>query len=289
MISPTESDIVGNSPGIRRLRQDIRRCAASSSPVLITGEAGVGKELCARTLHGLGSRQDAPFLVVNCAAFTSALLKSELFGHEMGACEGAPRRRAGRCQEVGTGTLYLDEVAEMSLETQRKLSRAIGEGCFRPLGGRRLQPLRARIIAASSRDLAREVRERRFLQTLLLQLNVLPLRLPPLRELLGVIENALVHCEGGNLGPEHSRLLVSEEYAGFSYDEAKSIALESFQRAYVTPILRATHGSIGKACVLMDLPRQTLHRIMRKLDLRKEQFREPRSAPRPASPRKRRT
>ena len=314
-----EETIIGHSASIARLRQDIRRYAGFDSPVLVTGEAGTGKHLCAQALHGFSARQDDPFVVVNCAAFTPTLLESELFGHERGAYEGAQQRRVGRLQEAGDGTIYLDGVAEMSPETQHKLSRAITDRSFRPLGSRQIVPLRARIIAGSARDLVREVRERRFLQVLLLQLNVLPLRLPPLRErvedieplarhliyrvalemkrpvpaltrdalrvlqrqnwpgnvreLRGVIENALVHGTGASLEPGDFKLIDGDAFEGLSYEEAKAMAMEQFQRSYTLPILRATGGSVTRACEIMSLPRQTLYRIMRKLNLSKEQFR----------------
>jgi len=315
----SEDAIVGNSSAIGRLRQDIRRFAGFDRPVLISGEPGTGKNLCAQAIHSFSARSDEPFVTVNCAAFTPTLLESEIFGHERGAFEDAQRRRVGRLQEAGQGTIYLDGVAAMSAETQHKLSRVITERSFRPLGSQQIVPLRARIIAGSCMDLVREVRERRFLQALLLQLNVLPLRLPPLRErvedieplaqhliyrislemkrtvptlardalrilqrqnwrgnvreLRGVIENALVHNSGSSLEPGDFKLIDGDAFEGLSYEEAKSKAMEQFQRSYTLPILRATQGSVTRACEIMGLPRQTLYRIMRKLNLNKEQFR----------------
>lgn len=313
-------EIVGRSQAIGQLRQSIRRRAGSDRPVLIMGEAGTGKELSARAIHRLGPSATEPFLAVNCAAFGARQLESELFGHEQGAFEGALRRRVGRLQEAERGTVYLDEIGEMPLQTQRKLREALSRHRFSPLGSRQVLPLRARIIAGTTRELVRELHERRFDQQLLWLLNVLPLRLTPLRErmediepltqhfiyhkalemkcsvpvlerealmllqrqswrgnareLAGVIENALVHSENGTLSCADFKLLPPEEYSGLSYKQAKALAEERFQRAYAVPILRATRGSIVESARLMQLPRQTLFRIMKKLGLKKEQFRD---------------
>ncbi len=314
-----EEVLVGSSSATAHIRQEILRLSGSDRPVLITGEDGTGKNLCARAIHGLSANKDELFIGVNCAAFTPALLAKELFGHEQGVFEDSPRRRIGRLQEVGRGTLYLDGIPKMGKETQHLLSRAITEKSFRPMGSRQIIPLRSRIIAASNRDMVREVVERRFLQTLLIQLNVLPLYLPPLRErvediealcqhliyrksvemkrpvpllsrsalrllqrqswrgnvreLLGVIENALVHCQDNRLDEACFKLISRDEYTGLSYEDAKAIAMERFQRSYVTPILKATRGSITRACEIMGLPRQTLYRIMQRLNLNKDEFR----------------
>jgi len=188
-----EVEIVGRSPAISRVRLQIKDYAAVEKPVLITGEAGTGKELCARALHALGPHPGEPFIAVNCAAFTPTLLESELFGHEQAAFAEAHRRRIGRLQEAGQGLVYLDGIADMSLDVQQKLSRVLTERRFRPLGSRQELPLRARIVVGSNRDLVREVRERRFYQPLLLQLNGLRLALPPLRERIEDLEPLAHH------------------------------------------------------------------------------------------------
>lgn len=188
-----EVEILGRSPAISRVRLQIKDYAAVDKPVLITGEAGTGKELCARALHALGPHPGEPFIAVNCAAFTATLLESELFGHEQGAFAEAHRRRIGRLQEAGQGLVYLDGIADASLEIQHKLSRTLTERRFRPLGSRQELPLRARIVVGSNRDLVREVRDRRFYQPLLLQLNGLRLTLPPLRERIEDLEPLAHH------------------------------------------------------------------------------------------------
>jgi len=177
----SEVEILGDSPAMVRVREELRRLATCDRPVLITGESGTGKELCSRALHVLGAHAGEPCLAINCAAFSPTLLESELFGHEQGAFAEAHRRRIGRLQEAGQGLVYLDGIAAISLEIQHKLSRMLTERRFRPLGSRQEIPLRARIVAGSSSDPVREVRERRLLQPLLLQLG-LRLHLPPLRE-----------------------------------------------------------------------------------------------------------
>ncbi len=186
-----EVELLGSSPAMVRVREEIRCFATSGRPVLITGESGTGKELCARSLHALGPQSGEPFVAINCAAFSSTLLESELFGHEQGAFDAAHRRRVGRLQEAGQGLAYLDGITEVSLEVQHKLSRMLTERRFRPLGSRQEISLRARIVTGCNCDPVREVRERRLLQPLLFQLG-LRLQLPPLRERVEDIE-ALAH------------------------------------------------------------------------------------------------
>lgn len=170
------------SPVMLELLRLVRRVAASDARVLITGETGTGKELIARMLHQQSPRSDAPFVPVNCAAIPSELIESELFGHEQGAFTGAHKRRIGRFEEAGGGTLFLDEIGELGIAMQSKLLRAIQEGEFQRVGGSKLIRPGARIIAATNRDLRTEVREGRFREDLYFRLNVVELRIPPLRE-----------------------------------------------------------------------------------------------------------
>jgi len=156
--------------------------AASDASIMITGESGTGKEVLARHVHRKSARADKPFIAVNCAAIPEQLLESELFGHEKGAFTGAVARRVGKFEEADGGTLLLDEISEMDLRLQAKLLRAIQERVIDRVGGNRPVPVDIRIIATSNRNLAEAVREGTFREDLLFRLNVVNLKIPPLRE-----------------------------------------------------------------------------------------------------------
>ncbi|MBI1251709.1 MAG: AAA domain-containing protein [Alphaproteobacteria bacterium] len=156
--------------------------AASDASVLITGESGVGKEVMARYVHAKSRRKDAPFIAVNCAAIPEHLLESELFGHEKGAFTGAIARRIGKFEEADGGTLLLDEISEMDLRLQAKLLRALQERVIDRVGGAKPVPVNIRILATSNRDMAQVVRAGEFREDLFYRLNVVNLRIPPLRE-----------------------------------------------------------------------------------------------------------
>ena len=174
--------IIGKSPALQKAMDDIRRAAHTESTVLITGESGTGKELIARLLHSLNSRREEPFVAVHCAAIPETLMESELFGHEKGAFTHADKRKLGRFDLAGSGTLFFDEVSEMSLATQVKLLRVLQEREYMRVGGTQVIRTNARIVAATARDLRIEVTEKRFRDDLYYRLNVVPVHLPPLRE-----------------------------------------------------------------------------------------------------------
>ena len=185
-LSPAGSDgtqrLVGDSPVMRRLRDDIRRIARSNAPVHITGESGTGKELAARAIHASGPRHDKPFVAVNCGAIPEGLVESELFGAEKGAYSGAVQRREGLFVAANGGTIFLDEIGELPMMVQVKLLRAIQERTIRPLGASREIPLDLRFISATHRDLQEMVVAGNFRQDLLYRLDVVRLHMPPLRE-----------------------------------------------------------------------------------------------------------
>ncbi len=156
--------------------------AGSDASIMITGESGVGKEVLARYVHKKSKRKDKPFIAVNCAAIPEHLLESELFGHEKGAFTGAVARRIGKFEEADGGTLLLDEISEMDLRLQSKLLRALQERVIDRVGGTKPVPVNIRILATSNRDLAQSVRDGEFREDLLYRLNVVNLRIPPLRE-----------------------------------------------------------------------------------------------------------
>jgi PAS domain S-box-containing protein len=175
-------EIVGDSPALSAVLQKVRLVASTDSSVLILGETGTGKELIARALHSSSRRKDRPLIKVNCAALPAGLIESELFGHERGAFTGATGRRIGRFELAYGGTVFLDEIGEMPLEVQVKLLRVLQEREFERIGGHQTIKVDVRVIAATNRDLAREVAEGVFRQDLYYRLNVFPLQLPPLRE-----------------------------------------------------------------------------------------------------------
>jgi DNA-binding NtrC family response regulator len=174
--------LVGEAPATRAFRAVLDRLATADEPILLTGETGTGKEVAARYLHRRSRRPNAPFVAVNMACLPPDLAESELFGHTRGAFTGADRRKPGLLEEAGEGMLFLDEIAELPLEHQPKLLRVLETRSFRPVGETRERPFLGRLVAATHRDLADEVRRGRFRQDLYYRLQVLPLRLPPLRE-----------------------------------------------------------------------------------------------------------
>ena len=178
------SQITGKSPVVEALRTQIQRAAPSNATVLITGENGTGKELAARMIHLLSRRNQRPIIEVNCAAIPEELIESELFGHEKGAFTGAHEKRKGKFDLANGGTLFLDEIGDMSLKTQAKILRIIQEQAFERVGGVRSIQVDVRIVAATNKDLQKEIETGRFRQDLYYRLNVIPIHVPPLRERL---------------------------------------------------------------------------------------------------------
>jgi two-component system, NtrC family, response regulator HydG len=326
-------EIVGQSSKMRQVFRMIESVSPSSSTVLILGESGTGKELVARAIHARSLRQKQPFLAVNCAALPGELLESELFGTVSGAFTGA-RDRKGLFEAAHRGTLFLDEVGELPLPLQAKLLRALQEGEIRRVGGTTWESVDVRVIAATNVNLT-ESRERgTFREDLFYRLNVLPIRLPPLRErredvpllaahflqkyarrngkkvsniepdalarlqrqtwmgnvreLENTLERALVICQGSTL--TEADLLFAWEMSGeatshskteqaplveisLPYVEAKQRAVESFDRAYVTALMRATGGNVSISSQRAGLDRSNFRRLLRRYDLKSEEFR----------------
>jgi transcriptional regulator with PAS, ATPase and Fis domain len=179
----TFASFVGASAAAVEVKRQARRAAQTSSPVLLLGETGTGKELLAHAIHASSARSDSPFISLNIAAVPDTLLEAEFFGVAPGAYTGADRKgRDGKFRLAHGGTLFLDEIGDMPLGLQAKLLRALQEGEIEPLGSNKLVPFDARVIAATSRDLNKLVREGNFREDLFYRLNVLPIRVPPLRE-----------------------------------------------------------------------------------------------------------
>ncbi len=221
----TFASFVGASPAAVEVKRQARRAAQSSSPVLLLGETGTGKELLAHAIHAASARARGPLVSVNIAAVPDTLLEAEFFGTAPGAFTGADRKgRDGKFKLADGGTLFLDEIGDMPQALQAKLLRALQEGEIEPLGSNKLVPFDARVIAATSRDLGALVREGKFREDLFYRLNVLPVRVPPLRErrsdiaaLVEVLGEDMSHRSGSappELSPEALALLQAQVWRG---------------------------------------------------------------------------
>ena len=175
-------DIIGSSPAMRRALDLARRAADSTIPILVEGESGVGKELIARAIQGVGERAGRAFVTVNCGAIPENLVESILFGHEKGSFTGADQKHVGKFQEADGGTLFLDEIGELRADLQVKLLRALQEGEVDPIGARKPTKVDVRLISATNRDLAQLVTEGTFREDLYYRLNVFPIHVPPLKD-----------------------------------------------------------------------------------------------------------
>jgi two-component system nitrogen regulation response regulator GlnG len=174
--------LVGRSPAMQEIYRALARLMPTDLTVMISGESGTGKELVARALHDYGKRKKGPFVAINMAAIPRDLIESELFGHEKGAFTGANQRSAGRFEQAESGTLFLDEIGDMPMDAQTRLLRVLQQGEYTTVGGRTPIKTNVRIIAASNKDLRLLIQQGLFREDLFFRLNVVPLRLPPLRE-----------------------------------------------------------------------------------------------------------
>jgi two-component system response regulator PilR (NtrC family) len=216
--------IIGRSPAIEEVRQLVAKVAPARTTVLVLGESGTGKEVLARAIHELGGRRERPFVAINCGAIPEGLIESELFGHEKGSFTGATEQKPGLFEVAGSGTLFLDEVGDLPPPVQVRLLRALQERKIRRVGGSADIAVGARIVAATNRDLGEEVRAGRFREDLYYRLNVIQIRMPPLRERREDVPLFLAHylerfsAELGKplvrLSPEAERLLFAYAYPG---------------------------------------------------------------------------
>jgi formate hydrogenlyase transcriptional activator len=235
--------IVGESPALRAVLRKVQQVAPVETTVLLTGETGTGKELIARALHQGSPRRDRPLIKVNCGAIPQGVVESELFGHEKGAFTGALQRRIGRFELADKGTLFMDEVGELPLDTQVKLLRVLQEHEFERVGSHHTQRVDVRLVAATNRDLGQEVAAQRFRSDLFYRLNVFPIRVPPLRE-----------------RPSDIPLLVKHFLAQFQRKLAKplrTVTPESMARLERYPWpgnIRELQNVIERACVLSAGP-----------------------------------
>ena len=219
-----EHTMVGESPAMNHLRGQVSLAAPTNGRVLILGESGTGKELVARTIHHTSRRKSGPFVEVNCAAIPEELIESELFGHTRGAFTGAVADKAGRFEQANGGTIFLDEIADMSVKTQAKVLRVLQEQVMERVGGTQRIKVDVRVLAATNKDLTAEIRAGRFREDLYFRLNVIPLFVPALRDRQGDIPMlaehfiALFAAEGGKrpkrLAPEAAARLQQYHWPG---------------------------------------------------------------------------
>jgi DNA-binding NtrC family response regulator len=251
--------LIGNSRPMQMIYKEIGRVAESSVPILIRGETGTGKELIARAIYQHSLRANRPLIAINCAAVPETLLESELFGHERGAFTGAETQRVGRFEQANRGTIFLDEIGELSVNTQAKLLRVLQEQTIQRLGGKETVAIDVRVIAATHRNIEDEIAEGRFREDLYYRLNVVTIELPPLRERREDIP-ALVHYffrkHGAELGvfapaitPEALALLKEQPWPGNVRE------LEN--------ILRHLMLSTGEFSISTDLVREALQKARR--------------------------
>jgi DNA-binding NtrC family response regulator len=297
-IAEADSDgLVGDSPALREIRAVIKRLAPLPTTVLISGESGTGKELAARALHSLSPRAQRPLVPVNCAAVAPEIIESELFGHIRGAFSGAASSREGLFYYAQGGTLFLDEVSELPAAMQSKLLRVLEDKKIRPVGAEREIPVDVRVVAATNRDLARDVADGRFRKDLYYRLNVMNLHIPPLRERAEDIAPLTAHFMrmlSGQLGvpalsvdtgllaalsryawPGNARelrnvveraLILGEfSLAGLGARlpadaKVKTEQLQDVEKQHILRVLAAANGNKSEAARRLGLSRKTLDR-----------------------------
>ena len=220
----SDEKMIGESESIKLIKQTIAQSAVSDAKILITGDNGTGKELVARDIHRKSLRNTRPFVEVNCAAIPDTLIESELFGHEKGAFTGALLKRKGKFESADGGTLFLDEVADMSLSAQAKVLRVIQEMRFESVGGEETKKVDVRIIAATNKDIKKEISEGKFREDLFFRLNVVPIHVPPLcqrkEDIPLLIEHFMEHMmkteniTATAFSPEALKLLIEYNWPG---------------------------------------------------------------------------
>jgi DNA-binding NtrC family response regulator len=307
------AQLVGHDPAFTRIIEQLPRIAGSDAPVLITGETGTGKELCARAIHHLSKRRNFPFIALDCAAVPDHLFENEFFGHARGAFTDAHRDQKGLVAMAEGGTLFLDEVDALSPPAQVKLLRFLQERTFRPLGADRFERADVNVIAATNRDLESCVRDKQFRSDLYFRLNVLRLHLPPLRErrsdiallawhflealrqpdgasrksfsatalrklvlcdwpgnvreLSNIVQRAVVLAESTQILPCHVSLpngAPSAESPGGSFQAARAVAIENFERVYVEDLLHKHNGNVTRAAREAGKDRRAFGRLVKR-------------------------
>src|SRR6266850_1268834 len=252
--------IIGQHPLIQKIHALIKKVTATDATVLVMGESGTGKELVARAIHALSPRNDRPFIPVNCGAIPAELLESEIFGHERGAFTGAIGARAGMFQLANGGTIFLDEVGEMSPPLQVKLLRVLQDQEIRPVGADRTMKVDVRVIAATNKDLQQEVERGAFREDLYYRLQVIPIIMPHLLERMVILsEDASIRVE---TLPSNIRSFISEKRIPKPSLTASGLdlnsAVEEFENRLIEEALRRTKGNKQAAARLLGLKRTTL-------------------------------
>lgn len=298
--SPGYDDLVGESQGIQQLKEKIGRLAQATGSVLVCGESGSGKELVARAVHRASSRADRPMLTVNCAAIPADLMESQLFGHKAGSFTGADQDHAGYFQQADTGTLFLDEVGELTLAGQAKLLRILEGHPFHPVGGSAEVSVDVRVIAATNQDLDKYVREKKFREDLFYRLSVFTLEIPPLRargEDIGLLIDFFLnhfrrqHGRNGiELSPAAHKKLLEYHWPGnvrqlrnvmdsavvlaagaeiepgdlglrdIGGDALDTLRFDYWERKLIGEALARTQNSVADAARLLGIGRATLYR-----------------------------
>jgi DNA-binding NtrC family response regulator len=281
-------EIIGESPALRRVLTVARQVAPTELAVLIEGESGTGKELLAKAIHQQGLRRGGPFIVVNCAAIPEGLLESELFGHERGAFTGAYRARIGKFELARGGTVFLDEIGDMSVSMQAKLLRVIQEKTFYRVGGERPATTDARILAATNREVDRLVLQGKFREDLAYRLQGVRLFLPPLRERLEdlpllierafpwpgnirqlqhVLDGALVIAENGVVRPEHLPPALQETKSLTLNSNSLDEILAGKEREVILEALKKANGVQAKAAKLLGISERSSWYRIKKLGI----------------------
>lgn len=322
-------EIIGNTPQMQDVFKMIGAISTTPNytPVLIIGESGTGKELVARAIHNNGQNSQEPFIAINCTAIPETLLESELFGYEKGAFTGAADRKVGRFEAAKCGTIFLDEISNLSLNLQQKLLRVLQQREFERVGGLETIPVNARFIAATNTAIASEVKKGNFREDLFYRLNIAVVYLSPLRErkddlpalanyflakynfhlkkqvkgfsdhamklltgydypgnvreLENIIERAVMLAKGDVILSEHLSEItypsVEKTYSvpiiSDSFSESRDHVLQLFEKEFVRTLLSKTHGNVSRASQLSGMTRQNFQRLMKKYELRSEDFR----------------
>lgn len=235
------AEMIGESDAMQQIKETIEKVAPTEARVLVTGENGVGKELVARRIHELSSRANAPLIEVNCAAIPSELIESELFGHEKGSFTSAIKQRIGKFEQASGGTLFLDEIGDMSHDAQAKMLRALQEGRITRVGGEKEIKVDVRVIAATNKDLLKEVEEKKFRLDLYHRLSVILIKVPSLNERKSDIP----------LLVEHFLKEISEEYKQ-PVKQIDDAAVEALQKYNWTGNIRELRNVIERLIILSD-------------------------------------
>jgi DNA-binding NtrC family response regulator len=293
--------IVGTSPAMQAIFELIRKVKESSSPVLIEGESGTGKELVARALHFDSHRRDMPFVAVNCATLQETLLESELFGHRAGAYTGATQDKRGLLEIADRGTLFVDEIGETHPNVQAKLLRVLETGEFRAVGDVKEKSVTVRIVAATNKNLRNEVTAGRFREDLFYRLNVVSLRLPPLRERgedIAILARSYLLRKGRTIGDRALATLMGHAWpgnvrelfntleravlfnasgridaieipSGTGAPAPKDGTLEEVEVAHMKRVLESVQWNISRAAEILGTSRRNLHRKINQHNLKK--------------------